>query len=172
MVKKILVTYASVTGFTLGVAEMIAKTLEDDYFQVELIPMNSVKNLEKYDAVVAGSGIQAGAWLPEAMQFVRENQSELSKKPFAAFLVCMTLAMKNGDQYRSHVKEWMQPVRALVPTVSENIFAGGLDLKKIPSASNRIKFRMSTLLGIWKAGDHRDWEAIRLWAGDVKRKLE
>jgi menaquinone-dependent protoporphyrinogen oxidase len=172
MAKKVLVTYASCTGFTQGVAEMIGKTIEDDRFVVDVITMKDVKDLENYDAVVAGSGIQAGAWLPEATQFVRENRSELSKKPFAAFLVCMTLAMKNGENYRSHVQSWLQPVKSLVPTISTEVFAGGLDLQKIPSASDRLKFRLSTLFGIWKAGDHRDWGRIRLWASELKRKLE
>ncbi|MBW6472262.1 MAG: flavodoxin domain-containing protein [Anaerolineaceae bacterium] len=171
MAKKVLVTYASCTGFTQGVAEMIGKTIEDNHLVVDVIPMKDVKNLENYDAVVAGSGIQAGTWLPEATKFVRENRSELSKKPFAAFLVCMTLAMKNGENCRSHVQTWLQPVKSLVPTVSAEVFAGGLDLKKIPSASDRLKFRLSTLFGIWKAGDHRDWGVIRLWAGELKSKL-
>lgn len=172
MAKKVLVTYASCTGYTQGVAEMIGKTLEDDHLKVDVIPMKDVKNLGDYDAVVAGSGIQAGAWLPVAMQFVRENRSELSKKPFAAFLVCMTLAMKNGENYRSHVQSWLQPVKSLVPTISTEVFSGGLELKKIPSASDRLKFRLSTLFGIWKEGDHRDWGNIQLWAGDLKRKIE
>ena len=172
MAKKVLVTYASCTGFTQGVAEMIAKTMEDDHLGVDVIPMKDVKNLEDYEAVIAGSGIQAGAWLPEATQFVRENRSELSKKPFATFLVCMTLAMKNGENYRSHVQSWLQPVKSLVPTISTEVFAGGLDLKKIPSASDRLKFRLSTLFGIWKAGDYRDWVAIRSWASELKAILE
>jgi menaquinone-dependent protoporphyrinogen oxidase len=139
---------------------------------VDVKPMREVRDLSAYQAVIAGSGIQAGAWLPEATQFVRENRSELSKKPFAAFLVCMTLAMKNGENYRSHVQSWLQPVKSLVPTISSEVFSGGLDIKNIPSASDRLKFRLSTLFGIWKAGDHRDWGAIRLWAGELKRKLE
>jgi menaquinone-dependent protoporphyrinogen oxidase len=167
MTKKVLVTYASRTGFTQGVSEMIAKTLSDGDLDVEIFPMKAVDDLSTYQAVVAGSGIQAGAWLPEAMNFVQKNKHELLQKQFAAFLVCMTLAMKNGDKYRSHVKEWMQPIRVLVPTVSENIFAGGLDIKKIPSAGDRMKFRLSTLFGVWKEGDHRDWDAIQSWSKEL-----
>ncbi len=167
MVKKVLVTYASRTGFTHGIAETIAKTLSEDPLDVDLILMNEVDDLSSYQAVVAGSGIQAGAWLPEAMEFIQKNKQELLKKQFAAFLVCMTLAMKNGDKYRSHVADWMQPVRAIVPTVSENIFAGGLELKKIPSVGDRIKFRLSTLFGVWKEGDHRDWDAIQNWSKEL-----
>ncbi|MBE0684408.1 MAG: hypothetical protein IH585_00245 [Anaerolineaceae bacterium] len=168
MAKKVLITYSSRTGFTQGVAEMIAKTLSGDILDVDVIPMKDVKNITAYQAVIAGSGIQAGAWLPEAMGFIHKNKQELSKKQFAAFLVCMTLAMKNGDKFRSHVKEWIQPVRALVPTVSENVFAGGLDLNKIPSTVDRMKFRLSTMLGVWKTGDHRDWDAIQSWAKELK----
>lgn len=168
MAKKVLITYSSRTGFTQGVAEMIAKTLTGDVLDVDVIPMKDVQNLTAYQAVIAGSGIQAGAWLPEAMDFIYKHKQELSKKQFAAFLVCMTLTMKNGDKFRSHVKEWMQPARALVPTVSENVFAGGLDLNKIPSTVDRMKFRLSTMLGVWKAGDHRDWEAIQSWAKELE----
>ncbi len=35
---------------------------------------------------------------------------------------------------------------------------------KIPSFSDRLKFRLSVLFGVWKEGDHRDWNAIRTWA--------
>jgi menaquinone-dependent protoporphyrinogen IX oxidase len=170
--KRILVTYASQTGFTEGVAEMIGKTIADENLVVDVIPMKEVKDVASYQAVVAGSGIQAGEWLPEAMGFIRNYRQELSKKQFAAFLVCMTLTMKDGDRYRNHVQEWMQPVKALVPTISENMFAGGLDLKKIPSISDRMKFRFSTLMGVWKEGDHRDWVAIQQWAKELKLLFE
>jgi menaquinone-dependent protoporphyrinogen IX oxidase len=76
----------------------------------------------------------------------------------------MTLSMRNADQYRSHVASWMQPVSALLKPVSEGLFAGALDISRIPSFSDRLKFRLSVLFGAWKEGDHRDWNAIRDWA--------
>jgi len=172
MSEKILVTYASGTGWTVGVAEAIGKTLVESGAQVDVLPMKEVKDLAAYRAVVAGSGINGRAWLPDAMQFVRQHQAELARKPFAAFLLCMTLAMRNGEQYRSQVADWISPVRALVHPVSEAQFAGGLDIRRISSSSERFKFRLSVLFGVWKEGDHRDWNAIRLWAQQLKPLLE
>ncbi len=171
MTNKILVTYATRTGWTVGVAEEIGKTLSSLGSQVDVLPMQSVTDLALYQAVIAGSAINAGVWLPEAMQFLRDHRAELVKKPFAAFLVCMTLSMRNGESYRSHVSSWLDPVRALVHPLSEGLFAGGLDIRKIPSASDRLKFRLSVLFGVWKEGDHRDWEAIRSWASDLQQRL-
>jgi menaquinone-dependent protoporphyrinogen oxidase len=171
MTNKILVTYTSRTGWTIGVAEAIGKTLAESGAQVDVLPMQDVKDLSAYDAVVAGSGINGAAWRPEAMQWVREHQSELKRKPFAAFLVCMTLAMKNGEQYRGHVASWLDPVSALVRPVSRGLFAGGLDIRKVPTLKDRIGFRLSVLFGVWKEGDQRDWNAIRKWATELKPLL-
>lgn len=164
MEQKILVTYASRFGSTAGVAEAIGKTLTEHGAQVDVLPMREVQSLAPYKAVVAGSAINGGAWLPEGLKFVETHQAELRRKPFATFLVCMTLGMKNGEQYRSHVSTWLEPVRAVVRPASEGLFAGALDISKIPSFSDRLKFRLSVLFGVWKEGDHRDWSAIRAWA--------
>jgi len=171
MNNKILVTYASRFGFTAGVAEAIGKALAESGAQVDVLPMREVKELSSYQAVVAGSAINAGAWLPEAMQFMQTHRAELNQKPFAAFLVCMTLAMRNADQYHDHVADWLAPVRALVQPTTEGLFAGGLDIGKIPSFSDRLKFRLSVLFGVWKEGDHHDWNAIRIWAEGLRQLL-
>ncbi len=171
MNKKILVTYASRTDWTVGVAEAIGKTFEEKGAEVDVIPMREVKDLSTYQAVVAGSSINRAAWIPEAMQFIRVHRDELKRKPFATFQVCMTLAMRNGENYRPHVMTWLEPVRRLVRPIREGFFAGGLDISRIPSFADRLKFRISVLFGVWKEGDHRDWNAIRSWTLDTLKVL-
>lgn len=171
MAGKILVTYATRSGSTAGVAETIAKTLTQSGYAVDLRPMQVVGDLSAYDAVVAGSAIQNRQWLPEAVQFLQTNRMALRQTPFAMFAVCMTLAMPNGEKYRSSVAEWLSPLRNLVPPASEGLFAGSLDIRKIPSRSDRVKFRLSVLFGVWSQGDHRDWDAVRAWAAALPQKL-
>jgi menaquinone-dependent protoporphyrinogen oxidase len=161
---KILVTYASRLGSTAEVAEAIGKTLRESGAEVDVIRMQDVRDLAPYRAVVAGSAIRGKQWLPEATRFMRQHQAALRQKPFAAFLVCLTLAMKNGEKYRPQVATFLDPVRAMVKPVSTGLFAGVLNIGQIESFSNRLKFRLSVMFGIWKEGDHRDWNAIREWA--------
>jgi len=167
----ILVTYATRTGSTAGVAEAIAQTLIKNGFTVDLRPMQVVNDLSNYEAVVAGSAIQNRQWLPEAVQFLQSNRTTLRQKPFAMFAVCMTLAMRNGEKYRPSISEWLAPVRTLVPPASEGLFAGILEIGKIPSMSDRLKFRLSVLFGVWSQGDHRDWDAIHAWVEALPQKL-
>jgi menaquinone-dependent protoporphyrinogen oxidase len=132
--------------------------------------MKDVSDLTSYKAAVIGSAIQNRQWLPEAMDFVRANRTALNAMPTAAFLVCMTLAMRRGD-YRDQVSAWLDPVRALVKPVSVGLFPGALDISKVPSAGDRFKFRLSVLFGVWSEGDHRDWDAIRAWAESLPHLL-
>lgn len=167
MAEKILVTYASRTGSTAGVAEAIGKTLSAGGLQVDVLPMKEVDDLSAYGGIVAGSAIQHNQWLPEAQQFLQVHREHLKQKPYAMFSVCMTLAMENGESYRPQVAKWVAPERELVPPISEGLFAGVLDISRIASLSDRLKFRLSVISGVWQEGDHRDWEAIRAWAREL-----
>ncbi len=163
-VQKILVTYATRAGSTAGVAEFIAETLRETGNQVNVLPMSDVQDLAPYSAVVAGSAIQAKQWLPEAMDFLRANRDVLQQMPCAVFLVCMTLAMSKGEEYRDEVASFLDPVRAIITPVSEGMFAGALNISTVPDFRARLGFRLSVLMGVWSEGDHRDWHAIRAWA--------
>jgi hypothetical protein len=83
----------------------------------------------------------------------------------------MTMTLKN-EKYREGVADWLEPVRALVKPVSEGYFAGALDISKVPTFGDRLKFQLSVLFGAWSEGDHRDWNAIRTWASNLAVKLQ
>lgn len=171
MSKRILVAYASRAGSTAGVADRIGQVLAARGAQVDVCPVQKVAGLQEYDGVVLGSAIQGQKWLPEAMRFVQDHRAELSRKPCAAFMVCITLSMANADQYREGLKAWMAPVRELVHPLSEGYFAGGLDFSKLPFSFNILAMRLVVLTGMWKEGDHRDWNAIQDWASQLPPAL-
>lgn len=171
MSDKILVTYASRAGSTAEVAEAIAKTLVEGGAEVDVLPMQDVQDVSLYRAVVAGSAIRKSKWLPEAAQFLHRHQETLTRKPFAMFTVCITLAMGNGPQYRSAVEGWVAPMRQLVRPRSEGLFAGMLDFTRLPVNWDTLLLRAAVALRIFPRGDHRDWNAIRTWAQGLKPLL-
>ena len=163
MSDKVLVAYASRAGSTAGVAEEIGEILRKEGIEIDVLPVQEVEDVTGYSAVIVGSAIQNRQWLPEAVQFVQDHREALAQRPVAIFLVCMTLTLGNG-KYRNEVATWLAPVRAQVRPVSEGLFAGALDVSKIPAFADRMKFRLSVLFRVWTEGDHRDWQAIRAWA--------
>lgn len=168
MTAQVLVTYASHGGSTAGVAQAIGESLRARGVLVDVLPMRKVKGLESYQAVVAGSAIHDKEWLPEALDFLDRFEGALYVKPFAAFLVCMTLALKNEQlKVDEEVLSWMDSVRTRTKPLSEGFFAGTLDLDTIPDLWDRLRFTVSTMLGVWEEGDHRDWNAIQAWADEL-----
>jgi menaquinone-dependent protoporphyrinogen oxidase len=164
MTKRILVAYASRAGSTVGVAEAIGKCLVERGASVDIMAVETIKDISPYQAAVIGSAIR-GKWLPEGMQFIQAHQVALRKIPCAAFMVCMTMAMKN-EQYREGVKDWMAPARMILKPVKEGYFAGDLDFNKLPLTFDVLMLKVASKFG-FPTGDHRDWEAIRAWANEV-----
>ena len=171
MDQKILVTYASRAGSTAEIAEAIGKTIARNGIEVDVLPMQAVKDLSPYGAILAGSPIRGAKWLPEAMRFIQLHQRELVNKPFATFTVCITLAMPNSDRYRQAVREWIAPVRSLVSPLSEGLFPGMLDFTKLPLNFDTLKMRLVVALGIFPREDRRDWNAVRAWAESIRPLL-
>ena len=163
MTEKILVAYASRTGAAKEIAEAIGKSLADGGADVEIRSMTEIKDLSPYSAVVAGGTIRGSKWLPEAMDY-SPAPGQLEESPFAAFMVCITLAMKNGENYGQGIRDWMSPVRGMVRPVSEGYFAGRLDFSKMPFSFDSLKMRFSVAIGVFPRDDRRDWAAIQQWA--------
>ena len=154
-----------------GASGVLSKSRQSFSRMGLFLPIPFKRAASNRNAVIAGSAIRAARWLPEAMQFIRAHQSVLRHKPFAMYTVCITLAMSNGEQYRQGVRDWTAPVRAIVQPLSEGLFAGMIDFRKLPFNWETLKLRATVAMGIFPRGDHRDWNAVRLWAESLKPML-
>jgi menaquinone-dependent protoporphyrinogen oxidase len=167
---KILVTYASQGGSTAGVAEAIGQALSANGISVDVLPVKEVANLEQYRAVIIGSAIHSGKWMPEAMEFIKRNQNRLRRMPTAAFQVCMMLATSN-EQYKRMVPDWLAPVRAQISPVAETSFAGAVWPNQYAKLSEKLGLRIFLATIKLSAGDYRNWDAIHAWAKSLRPAL-
>jgi len=160
MSKRVLVGYATRTGSTTGVAEAIGETIGARGFEVDVKPLRERPSLAGYDAVVLGSAINGGAWLPEAIAFAESNRAALASVPVAAFCVH---AMNAGDEPKKVARRlaYLDKLREVVTPVDEGFFLGKGPDAVSTSLIARWAFKA---FGGSAEGDCRDWDAIRAWA--------
>ncbi len=161
MNKRILVTYATRAGSTAEVAAAIGKTLNKRGFAVDVKSVKDQPELKDYQAILMGSAIRMGNWLPEAVAYVKDNQESLKKLPFATF----SIHLQNlGDDELSLLNRqaYLNAVRTLVKPLDEGYFAGNMDLSKLSFAD-----RLITKMVKAETGDQRDWDKINTWATTV-----
>ena len=163
MKSRLLVTYATAAGSTVGVAEAIGKTIATSGYAVDVKPIKNNPSLKGYQAVILGSAVHGKRWLPEATEFVENHQEELKKLQVAAFCVHI-MNLGTDEKSKKNRLTYLDPIRSLLPIVDEGYFAGrGVD----PDTSTRFERFMAGLMQI-PPGDKRDWEKIGAWADNVK----
>jgi menaquinone-dependent protoporphyrinogen oxidase len=170
----ILVAYATDAGSTRGVADRIAGRLRSRGTAAEACVVADVLEVSRYEAVVLGSAIHGGKWLPAARQFADRNAKLLRERPVWLFSVS-TL----GDEesmfpprvanrmraWRSETPELAELRRLLHPREHRN-FAGEITRSQWP-ATGRAFFRATG----GRYGDHRNWPAIDAWADLIAAQL-
>ena len=165
MTDTILVAYATRYGSTAEVAEAVGDELRKAGAEVDVQPIDDIQDLSRYQAVIIGSPIYMGKWLPEAQVFVERHQQHLRGIPVAYFAVGLTIMGGTPDAIRK-AEASMGQVRMLVNPVDIGIFPGRLESSRLSVADRAI-----TKLIRAKTGDFRDWEAVRAWAQTLRPKI-
>jgi menaquinone-dependent protoporphyrinogen oxidase len=168
----VLLAYATRYGSTKEVAETIAATLREDGLTVELQPIQEVRSLEGYSAVVLGAPLYMGRWNKDADRFLSRYREALMQRPVAIF----ALGPVSTDE-----KEW-QGARTLFDTemakypwltpIALEMFGGKYDPSKLRLPDNLIAKLPASPLHNAPASDARDWTAIRTWANNLATKLK
>lgn len=167
---RVLVAYASEDGSTAGVAEALAKQLVAGGLVVDVRQAGDVTDISSYTAVVVGSAIHGGKWLPGALTFVETHQNHLRQIPTAYFQVNMMMA-RNTEQDRKLAAGWLEPVRMLVKPVAEGMFAGACRPSKHRFFFKGLGLRIFLRTIGMAEGDYRDWNAISAWADATRPSL-
>ncbi len=169
MSTRILVAYSGEFGTTREIAEVIGHTLRDTHTAVDVRQTIDVRALAPYQAVVLGSAIYNGAWLPEAVEFVRHYAAMLSGLPVAYFAVSMTMRIDTPANRRT-VLAYLDPVHAVAPAVQPvaiGLFAGRLQYFNLPLLA-RLYFWLQSRL---PSGDFRNWATIQEWVREIRPAL-
>ena len=161
MNKRMLVTYATRAGSTVEVAAAIGEVIAARGFEVDIKPVKEKPSLDGYQAVLVGSAIRMGNWLPEAVEFVKKNQEALNQMPVALFTVHM-LNREDDEESRANRLAYLKGVRPLLPSAEEAFFAGKFDMSRLSFLDRMISKAVKAM-----DEDCRDWEEIRGWAQTV-----
>lgn len=161
--RKILVAYASKCGSTGDVADAIGQALNATGLAVDVRLVKQVTDVTAYTAVIVGSAIRIGNWLPEAVNFIKTYQQAFSKMPMAYFEVCGELTKGETEATRRVAASYLDPILAMVKPIEIGLFAGKMDYSKLSFLERVLTERFIKS----PEGDWRNWEQIRAWAGKV-----
>ncbi len=169
---KILLAYASAHGSTAEVAEEIGRVLSGHDLDVTVENILNINQVQDYDALVVGSAVHAGAWLPEVTTLLESLDNVWAAKPIYMWLSCIRVLEQYGDD---HVREFYLRHDLLKQLAVREValFPGKLDLANT-DWNERWTLAARYDGSTWPSGfdgDFRDWDKIRTWAGQVAQEL-
>jgi len=157
---RILIAYATRTGSTVEIAAAIGKSLSEKGFSVDVEPVEDNPSPDGYQAVIMGSAIRMGSWLPEAVEYVEINQFVLERMPVALFTVHM-LNTREDEESRNNRFAYLSKIRPLLNDPEEVYFEGKMDFSRLSFLDRMIAKMVDA-----EEADHRDWERINNWIPD------
>jgi len=168
MKDQVLVTYATKRGATAEIAEKIGEVLREAGQSTEVLPIDRVRDLTAYKAVVLGSAVYIGRWRKAAAAFLKSNEGALAERPVWLFSSGPT---GEGDQEAfgdgRRLPAALQSIADRIQPRDIAVFHGRLDLKRL----NWLERWMVTNVKS-PVGDFRDWEAITSWAASIAAALK
>ena len=158
-----LVAVASRHGSTEGIAEAIAEELRGAGIDTDLREADEVLDLEGYTAVVLGSAVYLGNWLPEARRVVERHRARLATVP--VWLFSSGPLGEEDPEPPGDPERLADLLQALRPREHQR-FVGKLDKRTLGFGE-----RLAARLVHAPEGDFRAWDAIRAWARSIAAAL-
>jgi menaquinone-dependent protoporphyrinogen oxidase len=153
-----LVSAASRHGSTAEIAEHIAKRISSHGVPVTLVGAEDLWRVSGYRAVVIGSAIYEGAWLPSA-RYATGLAVKAKPRPDVWLFSTGTQGNREVKIPRElHEIAWSTGAR------DHRLFSGVLNKRHLEFAERARSLRSPE-------GDFRDWSAIEAWADQIAATL-
>jgi menaquinone-dependent protoporphyrinogen oxidase len=168
--KKILIAYDTEHGATATIADKIGQVLCEKGFQVELVLARNVSDVSAYDAVLIGTPIYTGSWLPGVMQLLQKQKATIAKMPHALFINCTYLKEDTEEIRRKVLELWVTPVLDKFPEISPleiGLFGGQFSFDELYPLEYVLMMLMK-----YKDGDYRDFAKVTAWAELMAETLQ
>ena len=161
---KVLVCAASKHGATAQIGEALAHALGENGVQAVLRTPQQVADLEGYDALVLGSGVYMGSWLPDARQLVERICGQLNGRP-----VWLFSSGPIGDPARQSSRPPVNASAIITATAAREhrVFGGRMERAQLGIVHRAIMAAMHIA-----DGDDRDWDEIAAWGKQIAEQLQ
>jgi menaquinone-dependent protoporphyrinogen oxidase len=156
----ILVTCASKHGATAEIAEALGRDLSARGHDVEVRRAEEVDGVGAYDAVVLGSAIYMGRWLPAATALADVYAQELAQRPTWLFS-----SGPLGDPPKPDPPDF-EPLNERLHARGHRVLNGKLERGRL-SLAERGVVRMVKA----PYGDYREWTVVADFANEIASAL-
>lgn len=168
MGKKILVTYDSKYGATAEIADRISTQIKQTEFDVDVLSVKKIDDIEAYNSIIIGSAVYIGQWRKAIKTFIKTEEKALSEKNVWFFSSGPTgegepTELTKGWKY----PESLQPFFDKIKPVDIALFHGEVKLSRLNFIERFMAKKVESPIG-----DYRDWDAIEKWASTIVNHLK
>jgi menaquinone-dependent protoporphyrinogen oxidase len=179
---KALTVYGTRYGAAASTSEEIAKILREAGLDVRVVNAKDekIKDIDEYDPVIVGSGIQINKWTSEPEDFLKHFSKELSTKKVALFVCCGSASDEGkpgaAEKARGKYLEEKAAKYNLHP-IMLGLFGGVYNYNAVPWwAKKAMQTDRSRVAATFKESepgvyDTRDLNIIRNWAKELSQKV-
>ncbi len=159
---RVLVAFASQGGSTAEIAQTVGIVLLEAGCDIDVRPARQVDRLTGFTAVVVGSGLYHGAWLPEAFKFLQRHRVTLG---------AIDVWLFESGPLDCSAEGRLLPLPTGVANLARSIGARGHITfgGKLGITGLSLEERMLVLEG--HGGDYRNFDDVRSWAGRIADEL-
>ncbi|SFK99795.1 flavodoxin domain-containing protein [Geodermatophilus ruber] len=164
----ILVTAASKHGSTHEIAAALARALTQSAaagragLTATWLPAENRPDPSACDAVVLGSAVYAGSWLPAARDLATAHAAVLRDRPLWLF----SSGPIGVPPFPPDEPDSVGALRAMLGPRGHRVFPGRLDRSRLTFGERAMVTAMRAPIG-----DFRDWAAVAAWAEEIADEI-